>query len=199
MGMGVVVAMVMRLMITRVGDHMVVFLLAAGFGIAIISETMHLAPLLVGLTAGFMMSNMWPDRTSSFFESMEDVLLPVYCVFFAVTGAMISLEALMDLWPLALLIVGVRLLMIWLSTDIACRVASMDRTTRGWLWTTYIPQAGVSLALALQIQHTFRDMPWSGQFASVILASIAITQLIGPPLMRIGLLKTRTTASEKNA
>ena len=60
-----------------------IFIVLCGFAIAFASDALHLAPLLVALVAGFTQANIWPERSERMFHSIERLLLPVYCVFFA--------------------------------------------------------------------------------------------------------------------
>ena len=133
------------------------------------------------------MRNVWPERVGPFFHTMEDLSLPVYCVFFAVAGAKLDLNALMSLWPAAIALVGVRAGAIWVSTDLACRFVGQEPPLRTWLWTAFVPQAGVSVALIAIVQTTFAGEPFADPLYSLVLSAIAIHELLGPLLLKLGL------------
>ncbi len=167
--------------------HLAIFVVAGCMSIALVSELLHLEALIVALVAGLLMRNVWRERVGPFFHTMEDLSLPVYCVFFAVAGAKLDLNALASLWPAALALVGVRAAAIWVSTDIACRLVKQGPPIRTWLWTAFVPQAGVSVALISIVQTTFAGKPFADPLYSLVLAAIGIHELIGPLLLKFGL------------
>lgn len=164
-----------------------IFVVLVCFGISVLSEAAHLDALIVALVAGLMMENVFQTRTAAIFDTLEELSLPVFCVFFAVAGAKIDLGLLASLWPAALAIVGVRAGMIWLSSFLGTRLAGERGPAGRWLWTAFIPQAGVSLALAALVARTFEGLDVVDQVYSLLLAAIAIHELAGPVLMKIGL------------
>lgn len=183
---GGLVGLIMQAIGRRMGNRMDLFIVAAGFGIAVLSDALELAPLLVALAAGFVQANLWPRSSEAFFHAIEELSLPVYCLFFAVTGARIHVDALVQLWPVALVFVGLRLMLTFSAVTLGSWLAGFSREGR-WLWTALIPQAGVSIALVMEIGRTFSDQPWGEQLRSLLLAVVAMHELIGPPLMRLGL------------
>ena len=61
---------------------------------------------------------------------------------------------------------------------------------KNWLWTAFVPQAGVSLALAAIIEQQFSDRAWSAEFYTLMLAVIAFHELVGPVLMKFGIVRS---------
>jgi Kef-type K+ transport system membrane component KefB len=108
-------------------------------------------------------------------------------VFFAAAGAKIDVNALVGFWPAALAIVVVRLSMIFAGTWAGARIGGLEAPARNWLWTSLIPQAGVTVALITSLDQTFGNYRWSLALSSLLLAVVAIHELIGPLLMRVGL------------
>ncbi|MFG0273823.1 MAG: cation:proton antiporter [Phycisphaerales bacterium] len=164
-----------------------VFVVLACFGISVLSEAAHLDALIVALVAGLMMENLFRSRTGPIFDTLEELSLPVYCMFFAVAGAKIDLAVLATLWPAALAIVSVRGVMIWGGTWAGARLAGEGGPAGTWLWTAFVSQAGVSLALASLVAQSFEGIDAVAQVYSLLLAAIAIHELVGPVLMKIGL------------
>lgn len=186
---GAALGALMSTILHRLRRHMFLFVLAMSLGIVLVSESAHFEPLLVALSAGFLLANLWPDRSAELFHSVEELSLPVYCIFFAIAGAKINLQAVAALWPLALLIVVVRSMAVWGGITLGARLTSVPTPARQWLWTAFIPQAGIALALATSIEQLFADFSWGAQLASLLLATIAIFECFGPILLRLGLIK----------
>lgn len=187
---GALLGALMSTILHHLSRHMFLFVLAMSLGIVLVSESAHFEPLLVALSAGFLLSNMWPERSEDLFHSVEELSLPVYCIFFAIAGAKIDLAALAELWPLALVIVVVRSAAVWAGVTLGGRLTSMPAPARSWLWTAFIPQAGIALALATSIEQLFAEFSWGMQLSSLLLATIAIFECFGPILLRLGLIKS---------
>ncbi|MCC6909045.1 MAG: cation:proton antiporter [Phycisphaerales bacterium] len=193
-GGGALLGALMSTVLHRLSRHMLLFVLAMSLGIVLVSESAHFEPLLVALSAGFILSNLWPEQSEELFHSVDEVSLPVYCIFFAMAGAKIDLAALGELWPLALALVALRSAAVWGGITLGSRVFRMPSPARNWIWTAFIPQAGVSLALATTIESLFRDFTWSASLSSLLLATIAIFECFGPILLRLGLIKAGETS-----
>jgi hypothetical protein len=96
----------------------------------------------------------------------------------------------MIIWPLALGVCAVRFVGCWSGLRIGCRVARASDLERKWLWTAMVSQAGVSIALASEIHRVFAQQEWATQLQSFMLATIVINEVFGPPLMRLGVMRS---------
>ncbi len=194
-GFGAVVGIAMHFAATKIEKRIDVFIVLCGFAIAFASDALHLAPLLVALVAGFTQANIWPERSERMFHSIETLLLPVYCVFFATAGAGIRIDAVLALWPVALLLVGSRLVLVWAGTTAGAKLARLEPGIRPWLWTAFTPQAGVAIALSNEVAKAIGDRPFVPDLAALFLAAIAINEVLGPLLMKWGLQRAGETPS----
>jgi Kef-type K+ transport system membrane component KefB len=183
-------------MVRALRANLPVFVVLACFGISVLSEAAHLDALIVALVAGLMMENLFKSRTGEIFDTLEELSLPVYCMFFAVAGAKIDLAVLASLWPAALAIVVLRGGMIWGGTLAGARLAGEGGPVATWLWTAFVSQAGVSLALASLVATSFEEVDAVAQVYSLLLAAIAIHELVGPVLMKIGLARGDVPSDE---
>jgi len=184
---GAFVGIAMHFAAARIEKRIDVFIVLCGFAIAFAADALHFAPLLVALVAGFTQANIWPERSERMFHSIETLLLPVYCVFFATAGAGIRIDAVVALWPVALMLVGTRLVLVWAGTTAGAKLAKLDPGIRPWLWTAFTPQAGVAIALANEVAKAIGDRPFIPDLASLLLAAIAMNEVLGPLLMKWGL------------
>lgn len=186
-GAGAVIGVLMSLVLRFITVRIELVIVGVGFGIALLSSALHLAPLLVGLAAGFVQTNLWPGESKPFFRGVSDLMLPVSVIFFANTGASVDLEKLVVVWTTALAIAGVRLAAVFGGASVGARLGGVAGLPGRWAWTAFVPQAGVSLALAREFESTFRSFGWAAQAYVVLVAVIAINEIIGPPLFRLGL------------
>ena len=128
---------------------------------------------------------------SHFIEAIESVSLPVYVLFFTLAGAGLNLDALMQTWTIAILLVGVRAAAIYLGAYTGGRLGGDPARFNRIAGMAYLTQAGVSLGLALEVTRRFPG--WGDAFVTVIVAVIAVNQMIGPIAMKQALTRAGET------
>jgi Kef-type K+ transport system membrane component KefB len=146
-----------------------------------ISQNFGYHPLLICLTAGFFVEN-FSSRGENLILAIERISLPVYVVFFRIAGASLDLEALRKSWLLALVVVIWRGVLKFSGTYLGAAVTKEDRGVQRKSWAGFISQAGVSLGMAVVIEKTFPE--WGVSFKALVLAVIAINQVVGPVLLQ---------------
>jgi len=114
----------------------------------------------------------------------------VYVIFFSISGASIDLNALKVSWVLALVMVAMRLVAFYVGTWSACRFSSALRPHRHTMWTGFIAQAGVTIGIAAIIEQRFS---FGTEIKTIILATVAINQLVGPIALKLLLEKSGET------
>jgi Kef-type K+ transport system membrane component KefB len=154
--------------------------LVAGFG-----ATLHLEPLLVALAAGLVVENIAPPKGDMLKEAAERGALPILVVFFAAAGASLQLDALATIGTVALAVSALRMLLIWLATRSGGRYAGVEPAIGRLVWMGLISQAGVTLGLTLLVASEFPG--WGSTIQTLMVALIAIHQLVGPVLFRAAL------------
>ncbi|NOY78983.1 MAG: hypothetical protein GXO76_14065 [Calditrichaeota bacterium] len=163
------------------------FILGIIFFVSKFAPLIHLNILLIFIVAGFLIENFTPlgDRLLRIIDQSS---LIIYVLFFAVAGASLNLVALRETWMLALLIVLIRILAVWSSTLFGSMAARAIPAIRNYSWMGFVSQAGVGLGLAILVERTFPG--WGADFKTLILAVIAINQIIGPILFKYALVKS---------
>jgi len=161
--------------------EMTIFILGIAFFTYQISYNYDFHPLLICLVGGFLVENFSPhgDRL---IQAIERSSLPVFVIFFAISGASLNLKALQTSWMLALVCVFLRGLLKFAGTYAGARIAREDPGIRRSAWKGFISQAGVGLGLAVLVERAFPT--WEGGFLSLVVAVIAINQIIGPILLQ---------------
>jgi Kef-type K+ transport system membrane component KefB len=149
----------------------------------------HLEPAIIALSAGFFMENVYAQRSDRLVHAIEQGSFPVYILFFCLAGAVLNVEALKQMWPLALILVGLRILVLMGATALGARLGRASEGMRRLGWYGFVAQAGVSLGLAAMLLRAFPD--WAGPLQTLIVAIIAINQLIGPIGFRYALIRSR--------
>ncbi|HVL66607.1 MAG TPA: cation:proton antiporter [Vicinamibacterales bacterium] len=158
---------------------------------ALLSELgprLHFEPLLAALAAGLVVENIAQASGDELKEAVERGALPVLIVFFAGAGASLHLDALAAIGVTAAVVSAVRLGLIRGASNVAARVAGVDPATGQYVWMGLISQAGVTLGLTILVAREFPD--WGLRVQSLMVALIALHELIGPVLFRAALART---------
>ena len=166
--------------------EMTIFILSIAFFTYQITHGFGFHPLLICLIAGFMVQNV-SAQGDSLIQAIEKISLPVYVVFFAISGASLDLGALRAGWLFALVYVVWRGALKFVGTYWGSRWSRQSREIRRFGWAGFISQAGVALGMAIIIEDTFPS--WGGEFKTLVLAVIAVNQIVGPVLLQKLLIK----------
>ncbi len=163
---GAVMGLVMAWYVEKISQHLGIFVVGCCLLIALLGEhhfmigevEFHLEALLMALSAGLLMRNIWPHHIEPLFHTMESMSLPVYCLFFTLAGARIDVGLFGGLWYVVFGLVAVRGIGMWLSIKAGLKIGGIKGDWTKWLWMSLIPQAGVSLVLVTLIEKGFSEM-----------------------------------------
>ena len=179
--LGVIIGGGLVLYLKYIQREVTVFILSIAFFSYEISHSLGFHPLLICLVAGFIVENYSPYGTN-LIKAIEKVALPIFVIFFAISGASLDMTALQRSWLLALAIVIVRSGLKFMGTFSGAKLARTDSLVRRFGWAGFISQAGVTLGMAVIIE---KEIPlWGAQFKTLILAVIALNQIVGPVLLQ---------------
>lgn len=170
-----------------------ILIIASGWGVYILSafirkitvgyfaHEIYLEPLLICITASFMLTNFSIYRTL-FSKLMTQYGTYIYVIFFTLTGASISIDILIKTWEIALVFFFIRIITMiigaWLGGTIAGD--SLKQNMIGWM--PYVTQAGVGLGLVMVVATKYTG--WGNEFATILIAVIVLNQIVGPPLFK---------------
>ncbi len=158
--------------------------------------------LLVCMMAGTIFCNIC-DFSESLMEHIDDWTAPLFVLFFVISGAELDLKILSN--PLVLLIGAVYIVFrsagkIFGAYSSCALTKCSDSITR-YLGITLLPQAGVSLGMAL----TAQQLQDGATIRSVVLFSVLVYELVGPALTKHALMAAgeirvegRTDARRRN-
>jgi trehalose-6-phosphate synthase len=145
-------------------------------------------PLLAALTAGVVIANVAVDQGDTLKAAIQSGALPLLVVFFVSIGASLRLDALTIAWLLVPAVAAVRIGLIWFGVRIGLKVLNFRDRAGRYVWTGLISQAGITLGLASVLASEFPT--WGARIQMLLVAVIAIDELIGPALFRTGLART---------
>ena len=196
--MGTVLGWFVRLYLKRIRTYRILFILAVAFLAVNLGEWLSLEFILVAMAAGFYVQN-FSSQGRRLLRALEANSLPIYAIFFAVAGADLDISVLRQAWMVASALVLTRLAALWISTHVGARLAADPPVIQRYAWMGFIAQAGVTLGIANMIRDRFPDI--GTEIATIIVAMIAVNQLLGPPAFRWSVIKageSRTFRRSRN-
>lgn len=186
--LGVLVGFGVIIYIKYYNKELPLFLIALAFVLALLADITHTDTILICLAAGFVVEN-YSQRGDSFIQGIEKGSLIIFIIFFVIAGANLNIEALKEGWLLAMALVLVRIFFTYVSTRSGLMfIPTVPQTVKNLSWAGFISQAGVSLGLALLIEKRL-DNEIGNYVTTIIFATIAINQIIGPIMLKYALSK----------
>ncbi len=153
-----------------------------------ISTMFHIELVLVFMVAGFLVQN-FSNAGHKLIEAIEEASLPIYVTFFAIAGASLNLPIFLSNFWLAMLIVLLRMVTTFGGTYIGGKLTHSTPEVQKLGWMGFIGQAGLTLGLVTLVGNSFPGAI-GNTVSTLIIASVAINQIIGPVLFRYSLIKT---------
>jgi trehalose 6-phosphate synthase len=182
---GSLVGALLALYLRYVAREVTLVLLGVCALLSQVGATQGFEPLLAAMAAGLVIQNVAVPQGDALKMAIQRGALPVLVVFFVATGASLQLDALTQVGYLAVALVATRVVLIRLGVMAGVRASGIDRSTGAYVWTGLISQAGVTLGLASVLASEFPT--WGSRVQTLFVALIAIDELVGPLLFRMGL------------
>jgi len=161
----------------------------------------HLSPLLSNMTMGCVLVNL-SARNHRLFRVLEPLTPPLYALFFVIAGTELNLEvfARRELVLMGGVYILVRGLGKYFGAWAGCAVGGIGEPIRANLGWCMLPQAGVALGLVLLIQTSpvmqrlsAAQVGVLNDMVNIVLMSVFVNELIGPPLLKMAILKGNQT------
>ncbi|MCK4326763.1 cation:proton antiporter [bacterium] len=153
---------------------------------------LHLSFLLANMAAGFILINM-ARRNYRLFTSINMVEVPIYVTFFVIAGANLHLGTLLKVGILGIVYILARIGGKIYGAKWGALKAGADETVRKYLGLGLIPQAGVAIGLVLLVQQSPAFASFKAAVTSIVLAGVAVSELIGPLLTKVAITRAGET------
>lgn len=181
-GAGLVLGWVVSRYLHAVRRDTALFLVVLAVVTAEAARLLHLEALLIALAAGFYLENFSPVEGERLRAELRRGSRPVYTVFFALAGASVRLDALSEMFPWVVLLVGLRMLSLRIGFRWAGRSPSVEPPFARWGWMGVVSQAGIALGLAMVARRSFPE--WGVSLSALIITMIGIHEVVGPILFK---------------
>lgn len=179
--MGALFALYLR----YVAREVTLVLLAMCVVLSQVGMTQQFEPLLAAMAGGIVIANVAVAQGDALKAAIQGAALPVLVVFFVAVGTSLRLDALVAAGFIAAALGAIRIGLIRLGVAAGVRASGIQRETGAYIWTGLISQAGITLGLGSALAAEFPT--WGSRLQMMLVALIAIDELIGPTLFRAGL------------
>jgi trehalose-6-phosphate synthase/Kef-type K+ transport system membrane component KefB len=170
-----------------VGREMTLVLLLVCLLLSQVGMSQRVEPLLAAMAAGIVIANVAVAQSDALKAAIHSGALPLLVVFFVAIGASLRLDTLMAAGVAAIGLAGARVGLIWIGVRAGLHVSGTQHPVGSYVWTGLISQAGITLGLAAAVATEFPT--WGVQVQMLLVALIAIDELVGPALFRTGLVR----------
>jgi Kef-type K+ transport system membrane component KefB len=147
-------------------------LLCVGF-----AEWLDLSPLIASLAVGSTMANL-STRSRRLFDALSRTDPPLYAIFFVIAGADLNLALLPTLGVFGAIYVLGRAVGKFVGTRYAARFGGMRPGIQRLMGLAMLSQAGLAIGLVLVTNERFPQI--GPTISTIVLASVAIFELVGP-------------------
>jgi trehalose 6-phosphate synthase len=178
-----------------VAREVTLVLLTVSFVLSQVGMTQGFEPLVAAMTAGIVIENAAVAQGDALKGALQRGALPILVVFFVSVGASLQLDALGAMGFVAIGLAVVRIGLIRLGVAAGLRISAIDRSIGAYAWTGLISQAGITLGLVSVLATEFPT--WGRQLQTLLVALIAIDELLGPMLFRAGLARAGDIGARK--
>ncbi len=158
-----------------------------------VTNLLGVSLIMANMVVGFVVVNRGrKDEPFPVIENIEDV---VFTVFFVLAGMHFDLGVMKTAGILAVSLFAIRFAGKYYGARIGAKIAHAPEAVKKYIGFTLLPQAGVAIGLALLAKSAFPDFPVLGDvLLNVVLASVIISEIASPPLVKYGILKAGESA-----
>jgi len=169
--------------VTESGE--ILILLAGSILLAVgVSHALDLSPLVASLAVGATMVNL-ADRSKHLFKALSATDPPFYAIFFVIAGAELDTSLIPAMGAMGFVYVLGRAGGKFVGARSAAKWLGLDLKLQNYLGFALLAQAGLAIGLTLAVNNRFPDL--APVVSTVVLASVAIYEVIGPVSTRFAL------------
>ena len=152
-----------------------------------VSRLLELSPLVASLAVGATMVNL-SRRSRPLFSTLAGTDPPFYAIFFVLAGADLDLALVPAMGVVGMVYVGGRSLGKFVGAVAGARWLQLEPSVQRYLGFGLLAQAGLAVGLTLAIEARYEA--FGPSVSTVVLASVAIFEMIWPISARFALVRS---------
>jgi Kef-type K+ transport system membrane component KefB len=161
-----------------------------------VSRVLDLSALVASLAVGATMVNL-TKRSRSIFDTLSGTDPPFYAIFFVIAGAELNLQLIPAMGALGLVYLFGRAGGKFVGAWTAARRMALPDPVQRYLGFALLAQAGLAIGLTFAVRQRFPE--YGAVVSTVVLASVAIYEVIGPISTRQALIRAGESGRAKPA
>ena len=147
--------------------------------------------LIASMVMGAVIANVAKHHEYPFY-AIEGVEWPFMVIFFVLAGALLDFSALRELGLIGVVYILCRAMGKYVGARIGSQISHADQTTKNWMGAALLPQAGVSIGMALVASNQFPE--YSQAFLSIVISSTIFFEIVGPVFTRMAINRAEKTS-----
>ncbi len=176
-------------------EHVMTLLVAIALLNSGFAYMLHFSPLLTNMVTGFVVANLHA-RPRQVFSVLEEVEFPIFIIFFALAGATLHLQVLVENWTIAVVYTLARALGIAGGMYLGAYLSHAEKSVQRYAGVAVFSKAGISIGFLLMVQGQFPEI--ATLISAVELSAIAICQVAGPLGVKYALIKAKETEADRS-
>ncbi len=175
--------------VTETGE--ILILLAGSILLCVgVARFFDLSPLVASLAVGATMVNL-AERSRALFDTLSGTDPPFYAIFFVMAGADLDLALVPTMGVVGLVYVFGRAFGKFVGALAGSRWLKLDVNVQRFLGFGLMAQAGLAVGLTIAIEQRYE--PFSPIVTTVVLAAVAVFEMVGPISTRFALIQAGET------
>jgi Kef-type K+ transport system membrane component KefB len=143
--------------------------------------------LIASIIMGAVIANLAKHHDYPF-HAIEGIEKPLMVIFFTLAGASLEISVLKEIGLMGIAYIFCRILGKYIGARIGCQISRTTGLTRRWIGVALLPQAGVSIGMALVASSHFPE--YRQLLLSLVIGSTVFFEIIGPVFTNMALQRT---------
>lgn len=152
-----------------------------------VSELFGLSSLLLCMSIGAVMTNLYPE-SEKMIDLTEHWTPVIMLLFFVISGAELDLMVIPVVGLLGVMYIVLRSLGKYFGAFIGAKAVGADKNVQKYLGVALLPQAGVAIGMSQIVVETL-PAEYGARIRAVVLCATLVYELFGPLLTKIVLTK----------
>ena len=152
-----------------------------------VAEIFHLSSLLLCMSIGAMMTNLYRE-SDKMIDITEHWTPVVMLLFFVISGAELDLMVIPTVGLLGILYLVTRSLGKYFGALLGSKMVNADKNIQKYLGVALLPQAGVAIGMSQIVVATLPE-EYGTRIRAVVLCATLVYELVGPLLTKLVLTK----------
>lgn len=171
--------------VTETGE--ILILLAGSILLCVgVARFLDLSPLVASLAVGATMVNL-AEKSRALFDTLSGTDPPFYAIFFVIAGADLDLALVPTMGVVGLIYVFGRTFGKFVGAVAGARWLQLEASVQRFLGFGLMAQAGLAVGLTIAIEQRYES--FSPIVTTVVLAAVAVFEMVGPISTRFALVQ----------